>query len=231
MSFLESLDLTRLAFFDEELALIIAANRRLQTLRLAHCRRITGACFFADMSTTSALRELFLYHSGIDDDGLRHLSRLQHVETVDLGNTAITDVGLSHVGRMTGLVNVNLGGCTAITDAGLQHIAQLPDVKKLNLGHTNLTDIGLGYFATTRTLEELDVLACGVTDAGVGALVALPRLRKLFINRCTSLTPAVLPHLARLAPLKQVTLSGDDARMIAAVNKLGAPFALKVRWE
>ena len=57
-------------------------------------------------------------HTGIDDEGLKHLENMVHLRVLDLTRTRVTSKGMAYLKKMVDLVDVTIAD-TAVDDAGL----------------------------------------------------------------------------------------------------------------
>jgi hypothetical protein len=116
--------------------------------------------------------------SGIDDDALVHLAKLEALESVVLiGSRRLHGPGLEHLRGLARLRELNVA-CSAIDDAGLAHFPPLTGLRKLNLGMTKVADAGLVHLKRLKGLRELDLTDTAVTEAGIAGLKrALPDLK------------------------------------------------------
>ncbi|EDV21752.1 uncharacterized protein TRIADDRAFT_59792 [Trichoplax adhaerens] len=89
-------------------------------------------------------------------DGPRASFMLEHI---DLNETTITDEGLRHVTFLKYLKSINLCTCHNVTDIGMHHISSLQEsLIKLNLnGCSSVTNAGLLSLRELKLLEELDI--------------------------------------------------------------------------
>jgi len=71
-----------------------------------------------------------LINTGIDDDGLKHLSRLPQLGVLYLEGTPISDQGLRHLVGMKTLRYLKLGDNRGVTDAGAAELqSALPKLR------------------------------------------------------------------------------------------------------
>ena len=85
------------------------------------------------------------WRSAIRDDGLRYLSQLRALRTLNLYSAPITDQGLVNMGTLQSLEQLFLMN-THVTDAGLSQLKQLPKLKRLELQNTGVTKEGVEQF-------------------------------------------------------------------------------------
>jgi hypothetical protein len=91
--------------------------------------------------------------------------------------------------------------CRDTTDVATEHIAGL-NLKTYYAGMTRITDRSLEILGRMSSLERLEFWEiAAITDAGVAALTALPRLREITIEGSPRVSRAVL---ARFPPTVRV---------------------------
>lgn len=108
------------------------------------------------------------YRNNITDTGLRYLSMLSNLRTLNLDGCNITDLGLQYLSNLKSLQSLRLLSCKKITDVGLQHLSMLKKLQDLHLSHCNkITDTGLLYFKD-KNLQNLNLWGCeNITDASL----------------------------------------------------------------
>ena len=126
------------------------------------------------------------------------------------------DVLLAMLQKLPKVRNLDIQMTTMITPAGLAHLAELPVLEKLHLYEVNRDGTGIGndalrIAAQIKTLRELSVAFCGVTDDGVRALVraleGMIQLTALDLSH-NWLTDAGMKSLAGLTNLQSLDVSG-----------------------
>jgi Leucine-rich repeat (LRR) protein len=98
-----------------------------------------------------------------------------------------------------------------ITTAGLEHLTELPALEKLKLYQINTGNAGLGnealrIVAPIRTLRDLSIEECNVTDDGARALEGMTQLTALNLSG-NQLTDAGMKSLAGLTNLESLDVS------------------------
>ena len=155
---------------------------------------------------------LFLDHTRVTDDGLKHLSQLCGLDALSLNETAITDKGLTHLRRLPTLFSLQLRG-TRVTGATFGQLSGCT-IANLNLRDTSLNDAGCDQLAKLASLTALNVRGTQITDAGLKQLGAFPYLSRLDAAR-TQVTGAGLRSFRDSKLLNSVNLLGtscaDDA--------------------
>ncbi|MEI8211670.1 MAG: hypothetical protein WCI02_05950 [Planctomycetota bacterium] len=81
------------------------------------------------------------------------------------------------------------------------------EINRLNLESTRVTDASMTVIASMKTLEELDLSQCAVSDDGIQALANHPALRQLWLSN-TQITDASLKTLATIPKLERVAIDG-----------------------
>lgn len=123
---------------------------------------------------------------------------------LDLGSVLIRTDG-KQPGRP--VVAVDFDGNSDFKDTWLQYLAAFPKLQDLNLGATALTDAGIEHIRKLQELETLNLSKTKITDAGLGGLKGLARLRRLDI-RGTAATAAGITDLRKALPKLTVAVDG-----------------------
>jgi Leucine-rich repeat (LRR) protein len=91
------------------------------------------------------------------DEGLKALSSLTLLESLDIGSLGITDEGVKHLAKLTRLNKLSLFGCSRITDESLRPIGQLRSLENLSISHGYLTISGLKMLNSLTNLKNLSL--------------------------------------------------------------------------
>lgn len=169
------------------------------------------------------LRFLGLTEGACNDEGMRHVGQLRHLEVLLFWDAPqITDAGAVHLTNMPSLTCLHIGS-SQVGDRGLATIARLPRLDSLSMQRNNFTDAGLASLAGNPRIEKLwlgglDDRVSRITNAGVLHLATLPALQELDLQY----TQVTLEGLAPLQclPLKDLYLNGslaDDQRAAQAM--------------
>lgn len=186
--------------------------------------------YILDVATVNALPDVpfavtsvsFRSNRAVNDNDLRRLTGLTHLESLKLDETYITNEGLAHLAELITLTSLTLEDVkitsdglrhlrglvdlsmlvlsgTDVGDDGLRHLEKLAAMKTLWLMRTQVTDTGLMYLVQNRSLEELSLSGPRITDAGLKYLALLPNLKSLDL-RSTNVTPDAVEEIEMKIP-------------------------------
>ena len=127
-------------FADVDLPLLLPFSR-LTGLDLSNSKVCGTRINNGGLKVLSGLRNLAtlnLRNARISDTGAKQLKELASLTTLDLANTEISDFALKELGHLKHLSALNLGN-TAITDDGLRDIKALANLEYLNVRRTKVT--------------------------------------------------------------------------------------------
>jgi uncharacterized protein YjbI with pentapeptide repeats len=163
---LNYLDLSGTHATDEDLKFIAENFPNLACLNLRGCKKITAAGL-KQLSTLIHLKSLDLSITDIKDAELESIALiLKNLKSLDLSATDLKDVGLKSIALvLKNLKSLNLNN-TEITGAGLEDlITILTHLDTLQLCYTKITNVGLNSIAPVLSnLIFLDLRYTGITD-------------------------------------------------------------------
>jgi hypothetical protein len=123
--------------------------------------------------------------------------------------------------QVRGLTALHAGG--QMTDDVLERIARIGHVEELDLsGSGGVTDAGLGHLARLSRLRSLHLGGCAVGDSGLAVLGQLAALERIVLAG-TQVTDAGVALLARCPALRMVDLSGTRTGDGAIAALTGLP--------
>ncbi|MCP3695600.1 MAG: hypothetical protein GY917_25600 [Planctomycetaceae bacterium] len=148
--------------------------------------------------------------SGIDDDAVKPLSKVNTLRVLGLMGTPITEKGLQSLQVLKNLRSLDLEICEQVGDTGCTVLAGFPALRVLVLKKTafepiRVTDTGLAKLATLTQLQVLNLYANNISDKGLVHLGQLSKLRQLDLS-LTAITDAGLVHLEKLSRLTHLDL-------------------------
>ena len=149
---------------DDDLLIALGEAKLLHTLvkelSIGHLTK-TDAPMFPEEGT-----DLDLSFSQITNRGLKELTRVENLRSLNLGGTQITDTDLKHVGSLESLRSLNLAS-TPITDDGLKYLAGLSRLRDLGLSNTQITDAGMRELSGVKSLQCVLLSYTKVSDASM----------------------------------------------------------------
>jgi len=120
----------------------------------------------------------------LDEHGLRAQRTFQGAETIEVNATFLaTDFGDEDLRLLAGLetrIETLVLSTTGVTDAAGEVLAGLSALDSLRLDRTAFGDAGLAALAGS-PVRVLNLYGSTISDAGLGALSALPRLERVFV--------------------------------------------------
>ncbi len=146
-----------------------------------------------------------------DDDTLRRVSGLSHLEVLKLYGVAVTDAGLAHVKHLRHLRALDLTE-TQISDAGLANLRGMTGLRQLIVAGTHVTDVGVLTLEESlpdlQILREDDMLVMRFVTRVAGDL-------EFARSQPVRQASALLLHRARL-----LVANPDSAQLTATVDAL-----------
>jgi len=147
-----------------------------------------------------SLKGLAVSCRNVDDDALSALPRFPALQ--ELMPMEVRDEGFRQVGRCEQLAALWCMYCRDTTDVATEHIAGLSRLKTYYAGATQITDRSLEILGRMSSLERIEFYECkGISDAGLGFLSRLPRLREVELHGLPKVTlegTAVFPAHVRV---------------------------------
>lgn len=159
---------------------------------------------FVALSAMPSLRALGVNLRHVDDAGLAALPSfpaLRELTTIGLGDDAFR-----HVGRCGDLETLTCMYTDDMGDAGTAHLASLRKLRRYYAGDAPITDRSLTILGQLPALEEVELWSCtAITNVGVAALAAAPRLRRVILDGLPLVTREVV---SRFRPHVEVRCGG-----------------------
>jgi len=156
--------------------------RRLKSLELGSTRTNANAVFY--LKELKSLEDLGLGVTDITDMHLAQLSELTNLRRLFAGGNStgpISDEGLRHLSRLKHLEELCVCG-DWITAQGIAYLAEIPNLNRLSLGSETLDDDVFAALATIKSLTWLELSAFqGLTVTGLNQLNRLSGLRSLSV--------------------------------------------------
>src|SRR5262245_17485120 len=140
----------------------------------------------ADLAHLAALHDLnYVYvinQKRVTGDGLRHLSGLTKLDTIDLNGSSVEGKHLVHLKGMKQLHKVGLWR-TAVSDEGMTHLKDLVNLEHLYLDRTAVGDRGIEAIGPHGSLCNVSWRGSRITERGEALMkknfprLGLPPLR------------------------------------------------------
>ncbi len=124
------------------------------------------------------LRFLDFKISNVTSEGLKHLTGLTNVRSLNVGFTQVSD--LTPIEAFTQLESLGLYS-SQVRDADLKLLQNFPDLHTLHAGNLELTDSGLRYVANCSNLQVLGLKDTTLSEQGFGYIHQLTRLKTLVL--------------------------------------------------
>ena len=170
--------------------------------------------YVANVNYVSLIHRPQLGTEKANDETLRRVGRLKHLEFLSLYGTDVTDAGLAHVENLTELRDLDLRK-TAVGDAGLAHLKGLTNLRLLSIAETRVTDEAVLALGESRPdlqiLREEDFLAmrcyprvardlkfCQSQPVRLACLLLLHRARQMASNRNSAELTATIQAICDL---------------------------------
>ena len=196
--------LSNLAFMGERIPSGWIEGLASRMPKLSHLTVMGSRLTVADwqgLSELDFLIALTLGHCDLKDDDLDALVRLKTLSYLELhDNPTITDQGVRRLSPLVGLGSLNLGR-TSVTDESCTTIANLPKLEAVTLNGTRVTDGGLKLLASIKKISILTYEDCfQISDQALESLSQAASLTRLNVRRTPRITEVALRKLQALLP-------------------------------
>ena len=104
----------------------------------AELKKPEGKLTKADLDRVEGLE---LQNTGVTNDGLREVAKLQNLKFLDLGKAKITNEGIKALVKLPKLSNLSLRGCKRISDPALMELVKMKQLTRLGLLETNIASM------------------------------------------------------------------------------------------
>nr|MBA2367787.1 BTB/POZ domain-containing protein [Candidatus Protochlamydia sp.] len=211
-----------------------------KSLHLKNCPNLTFRCSHV-INEIQGLEEIIISDNlWVDNNFLKHLSKISSLKKLCLNSNKITDEGIEHLSDQ--LISLTISGCRGVTDGSAVKLGQMAGLKNLLLQDTCIGDATVN--SLNNGIEVLGLIGCkGVTDGSAvkfGQMVGLKKLvlqgtsigdatvnalsngiEKLFLMGSLGVTDGSAPKLGQMVGLKKLDLSSTsigDATVNALSN-------------
>jgi hypothetical protein len=180
---------------------------RLQLLDLSCQKSITNTVFVDLFNTCMpSLRELSLFNTNIDDNGLLSVSSISSLTHLDIGLCAnVSDRGIKYVAGLGSLVTLNLDSIR-LSDEAFAGFHKLLNLQQLHISQVN--DITDRTIYGLPGLHTLDVMGC--YDISSRALQNMGSSLKVLDVSSTNFDLVKLKDISLLVNLTSLTIGSGD---------------------
>lgn len=138
----------------------------------------------AHVGQIRSLEHLDLPNRGITDKGLAPIANLKHLTHLSVGcstRSPLTDIALKHVSKLQSLETLHIAG-TGFTNAGMDNLAKLENLRELMLMAESITNEGLAKLKPLQSLEDVSLLCEQITISGLSHLNPLKNISVLRVR-------------------------------------------------
>lgn len=194
------------ALTGSQAALEFDPQGRLIGVDMASRRRVGGDAEILAAVRIPHLRRLAVSGFGVTPEGVRRLTACTALEELALENTKIDDAALADLASLPHLRSLNLRRSVNLTDAALETLTRFPKLEQLYLHDNGFSADALAQLASLPNLRLLDLRGCpGVGAEVLNKLCRLPRLSDLRLRGYT-IDDACMVAVANCRHLSAFTL-------------------------
>lgn len=186
---------------------------KLELLQITGAPKLTNA-LFQYLKQHDRLELLELESDGITDDGLIQLPALEHLNLLQLHQTASQGLVLERFQKSP----LRKFSCRALTDESARHLAHFPLLNDLRLAGSPITGAGLKVISQLALLTRLELSGCvDLKDEDLALLGNLGELSALILSQ-TDAGDAAMGGIVRLNKLRELHI-GSPSLSDAGVRK------------
>ena len=163
------------------------------------------------LSRLPLLEHLTLQETRITDSTLKHLSNSKNkLRSINIAACQfVTNIGMNHISKLLHLESLNVGH-TCLEDETLGKLCGVLSLRRLDISNSKITDEGFQYISTMDSLIELVSAWNVVSNVGVRHLFSLKKLTKLNVIGCKNVSSEVLYSLyTNSTSLENIRVSGN----------------------
>lgn len=159
------------------------------------------------LADLSAIKELSLSGTTVEDADLVHLKYFPALETLqlfDLGRTKLTETAFKSIQKLPALQNLYIGG-TDLSNIGTRWLEKFGSLQILDLSDTGIGDKDLEALGNLKSLRTLSLANTHISDAGLKSLENLVLIEQIYLSGM-KITDDCLSSLVKFSSLKYVDL-------------------------
>ena len=153
----------------------------------------------------SSIKNAFsAFERALDDSAIEIIGTCHQLK--ELRVTGVTDDNLRHLSRLDRLKGLGLMNNSRLTDEGARRLVdQFPGLVTLMIHDASLSDTALAEFARLSKLQSVQIRDTPITDDGILEFKSCPTLRALYLKN-TLVTPAGAAELRKSLPTVEVKI-------------------------
>lgn len=168
----------------------LARDRRIKFLSIGNDILSLTDADISYISNCQSIVKMELYANTGDADSLEQLQALPNLTHLTLAGMLTNDRAIEAISMIDSLESVELIS-PLITDRGVQHLARLPNLKRLAIYNAAITGIGFCNADFGRSLQELKLHYCTISDSGLADIQKISGLKTLRISQESLPTEAI----------------------------------------
>ncbi|MBX3449970.1 MAG: hypothetical protein KF777_10445 [Planctomycetaceae bacterium] len=152
------------------------------------------------------IEEILAGGSQVTDNGLKQLSALPNLRTLDVLGTKVTNEGVASIAKITSLESLRFTG-QQLKDDGAAELAKMPNLRKLYIDNVALSPTGWAAIGRIPSLEVLHVSHSSIGDAAMPLLCEAQNLKE-FVLHYSGVSDVGVSYLGKLPHLQKLEISG-----------------------
>lgn len=132
----------------------------------------------SQISKIKSVKSLEIIDANVTDRGIQELATLGKLRELHIWNCPlVTEQCLPAIGAIVSLESLSLGGLPSLRIAELGHLPALPNLDSLQLSDVPISADVIRWISECRSLTNLGLVRCGITDQAITPLSRLQYLR------------------------------------------------------